>query len=62
TNLSLIAINDHDAGRGLQPRPKRLNALIAFETLNIRNGVANPVPLGGLIRHFGDHPVGLRYR
>ena len=34
-----------DAGRGLQPRPKRLVASIMFETLNVKDGVANPVPL-----------------
>jgi hypothetical protein len=35
-----------DAGRGLQPRLKCLHALITFETLNVKDGVANPVPLG----------------
>ena len=34
-----------DAGRGLQPRPKRLHASISFETLNVKDGVTNPVPL-----------------
>ena len=34
-----------DAGRGLQPRPKRLHASITFETLIVKNGVTNPVPL-----------------
>ena len=35
-----------DAGRGLQPRPKRLDVSIVFETLNVKYGVANPVPRG----------------
>jgi hypothetical protein len=34
-----------EAGRGLQPRPKRLDASTTFESLNVKNGVANPVPL-----------------
>ena len=34
-----------NAGRGLQPRSKRLNASITFKTLNLKDGVTNPVPL-----------------
>ena len=34
-----------DAGRGLQPRPKRLDASITFETLNVKGGVTNPALL-----------------
>ena len=31
-----------NAGRGLQPRSKRLHALITFKTLNVKNGLTNP--------------------
>ena len=43
----LVSLLRHhgNAGRGLQPRPKRLDASITFEILNVKNGVANPVLL-----------------
>ena len=31
-----------NAGRGLQPRPKRLLASITFETLNVKTGLQTP--------------------
>ena len=40
-----LTLSNPDAGRGLQPRPKRLAASITFETLNVKDGVINPVPL-----------------
>ncbi len=48
-----------DAGRGLQPRPKRLAASITFETLNVKDGVTNPV-LPRLL--FSDAGRGLQPR
>ncbi len=34
--LLRVAIKNRDAGRGLQPRSKRLDASIAFETLSLQ--------------------------
>ena len=43
------SIVNPDAGRGLQPRPKRLVASIMFETLNVRTGLQTPSRFGARI-------------
>ena len=57
TSVVTIFFVNCEAGRGLQPRPKRLHASITFETLSVKDGVTSSVPLGVRLRKYAIQPT-----